>query len=261
LGDMLVKHGHGEGASPALFGDTLIVNWDHEGDSFVVALDKNTGKQRWRQARDEPTSWASPIIAEVNGKPQAIVSGTSAIRGYDLSTGEVVWHCGGLSNNVVATPVYAKGVLYAGSSYEIQSMLALSLKGAKGDLAGTDHVLWQLRRRTPYVPSPLYYREHLYFLRHYQAILTRLKGKTGEEPSGPFRLPGILNLYASPVAAAGRIYLTDQQGATLVLSADENPEPLALNRLDDSFNASAAIIGDSIILRGRKLLYRVAESE
>ena len=259
LGDMLVKHGHGEGASPALFGDTLIVNWDHEGDSFVVALDKRTGKERWRQARDEPTSWASPIIAKVDGKPQAIVSGTTAIRGYDLGTGEVVWHCGGLSNNVVASPVYADGVLYAGSSYEIQSMLALNLKGAKGDLTDTDHVLWTLRRRTPYVPSPLFYQKHLYFLRHYQAILTRLESKTGEEPSGPFRLPGILNLYASPVAAAGRVYLTDQQGATLVLSAEETPETLALNRLDDSFNASAAIVGDSILLRGRTFLYRVAE--
>ena len=261
LGDMLVKHGHGEGASPALFGDTLIVNWDHEGDSFVVALDKRTGKERWRQARDEPTSWASPIIAKVDGKPQAIVSGTSAIRGYDLATGKVVWHCSGLSNNVVATPVYAEGVLFAGSSYEIQSMLALSLKGAKGDLAGTDHALWNLRRRTPYVPSPLYYQKHLYFLRHYQAILTRLEGKTGDETSGPFRLPGILNLYASPVAAAGRIYLTDQQGTTLVLSADETPETLALNQLEDSFNASAAIVGDSLILRGGKFLYRVAEPE
>jgi hypothetical protein len=197
----------------------------------------------------------------VDGKPQAIVSGTSAIRGYDLATGKVVWHCSGLSNNVVATPVYAEGVLYAGSSYEIQSMLALSLKGAKGDLAGTDHVLWNLRRRTPYVPSPLYYQKHLYFLRHYQAILTRLEGKTGDETSGPFRLPGILNLYASPVAAAGRIYLTDQQGATLVLSADKNPETLALNQLEDSFNASTAIVGDSLILRGRKSLYRVAEPE
>jgi len=101
----------------------------------------------------------------------------------------------------------------------------------------------------------------LYFLRHYQAILTRLEGKTGDETSGPFRLPGILNLYASPVAAAGRIYLTDQQGATLVLSADENPETLALNQLEDSFNASTAIVGDSLILRGRKSLYRVAEPE
>ncbi|SVE02495.1 uncharacterized protein METZ01_LOCUS455349, partial [marine metagenome] len=136
LGDMQVKHGHGEGASPALHGETLVVNWDHEGDSFVVALDKRTGKESWRQPRDEPTSWATPIIAEVDGKPQAIVSGTTAINGYDLKTGEVIWFCGGLSKNVVASPVFAAGILYAGSSYEIQAMLALRLPGAKGDLSG-----------------------------------------------------------------------------------------------------------------------------
>jgi outer membrane protein assembly factor BamB len=261
LGDMHVKHGHGEGASPALFGNTLVVNWDHEGDSFVVALDKRTGKERWRIPRDEPTSWASPIIAQVDGKPQVIVSGTTAVRGYDLETGEVIWHCAGLSNNVVASPVFADGVLYAGSSYNIQSMLALNLKGAKGDLGKSSHVLWTRQHRTPYVPSPLFYKEHLFFLRHYQAILTRVVGKTGEEPNGPIRLPGILNLYASPVAADGRIYFTDQQGVTLVISWDKAPEILSLNRLDDSFNASAALVGDSIILRGKNFLYRLANAE
>jgi hypothetical protein len=161
----------------------------------------------------------------------------------------------------VASPVFHDGILYAGSSYEIQSMLALDLKGAKGDLKKTDHVLWTRQHRTPYVPSPLFYKGHLYFLRHYQAILTRVVGQTGEEPNGPIRLPGILNLYASPVAADGRIYFTDQQGVTLVMSWDKAPEILSLNRLDDSFNASAALVDDSIILRGRKSLYRLAESE
>ena len=262
LGDMQVKHGHGEGASPALHGNTLIVNWDHEGDSFVVALDKLTGKERWRQARpDEPTSWASPVIAVVDEKPQAIASGTGAIRGYDLASGKVLWSCPGLSNNVVATPVFADGILYAGSSYDTQAMLALRLSGARGDLSATEHLLWSRRHRTPYVPSPLLHRGHLYFLRHYQAILTRLEGPTGKEPNGPFRLPGLLNLYASPVAADGRLYFTDQQGATLVLSADPAPKPLALNQLDDSFNASAAIVGNSILLRGAKHLYRLAHSK
>ena len=261
LGDMQVKHGHGEGASPALHGETLVVNWDHEGDSFVVALDKRSGKERWRKSRDEPSSWVTPIIVEIDGKPQAIVSGTGAIRGYDLKTGEIIWFCGGLSNNVVASPVYADGVLYAGSSYEIQAMLALRLSGAKGNLAETDRVLWTRHQRTPYVPSPLLLGKYLYFLRHYQPILTRVEAQTGKELTGPFRLPGLLNLYASPVAAAGRIYLTDQQGATLVLSDDPTPETLSLNRLEDAFNASPVIVGGSILLRGERHLYRLAKPE
>ena len=258
LGDMQVKHGHGEGASPALHGETLVVNWDHEGDSFVAALGTETGKERWRQSRDEGTSWATPIIVQVDGKPQAIVSGTTAVRGYDLATGKVIWFCGGLSQNVVASPVVADGVLIAGSSYVRKAMLAIRLTGAKGDLTGTKHVLWSRHQRTPYVPSPLLHNGHLYFLRHYQAILTRLVAKTGEEPSGPFRLPGLLNLYASPVAAKGRIYLTDQQGVTLVLEAKAEPKVLGLNRLDDTFNASAAIVGQELFLRGAKYLYCIS---
>ncbi len=259
FGDMQVKHGHGEGASPALHGETLVVNWDHEGDSFVVALEAKTGKEIWRQPRDEVTSWATPVIVEVDGKQQVIVSGSTAVRGYDLASGKVIWSCGGLSKNVVASPVVADGLLIAGSSYEKQAMLAIRLAGAKGDLTGTKHLLWSRHKRTPYVPSPLLHNGHLYFLRHYQAILTRLVAKTGEEPSGPFRLPGLLNLYASPVSAKGRIYLTDQQGATLVLDDKEEPKVLGLNRLDEAINASAAIAGDELFLRGTRHLYCLAE--
>ncbi|MFP6854199.1 MAG: PQQ-binding-like beta-propeller repeat protein [Opitutales bacterium] len=259
FGEMEVKHGHGEGASPALHGNVLVVNWDHEGDSFLVALDAQTGKEKWRQPRDEVTSWATPIIIEVDGKHQAIVSGSTAIRGYDLMTGKVIWSCGGLSKNVVASPVAKDELLFAGSSYEKQAMVAIRLKGANGNLTSTDRVLWSRRQRTPYVPSLLLYRDHLYFLRHYQAILTRLEAKTGEEPSGPFRLPELLNLYASPVAAAGRIYLTDQQGVSLVLEAAAKPKILGVNRLEESFNASAAIAGNELFLRGSKHLYCISE--
>ena len=258
FGDMQVKHGHGEGASPALHGNTLVVNWDHEGDSFIVALDAKTGKERWRQPRDEGTSWATPIIVEVDEKPQVIVSGTTAMRGYDLASGKIVWSCGGLSQNVVASPVAADGVVIAGSSYLRKAMRSVRLSGAKGDLAGTDHLLWSRRQRTPYVPSPLIHRGHVYFLRHYQAILSRLEIQTGKEPTGPFRIPELLNLYASPAAAAGRIYLTDQQGVTVVLDGGDEPKILGTNRLEESINASAAIAGKELFLRGHRHLYCIA---
>src|SRR5204862_6559342 len=94
LGEMHTKHGHGEGSSPALHGDTLVVNWDHEEQSFVVALDKHTSQQRWRVARAEDTSWATPIVVEYGGKAQVIVPGTNRLRGYDLAGGAVLWECG-----------------------------------------------------------------------------------------------------------------------------------------------------------------------
>jgi outer membrane protein assembly factor BamB len=236
-----------------------VVNWDHEGRSFVAALDKRTGEPRWQVDRDEKTSWASPIVVEHEGKPQVIVSGTNRLRGYDLATGRVLWQCGGLASNIVATPVAGDGYVFAGSSYEKRFMLGIRLAGADGDIGGTANVAWSRTRATPYVPSPLYYKGSLYFLSHYQGILTRADAKTGEDKPGAIRLAGIGNIYASPVAAADRIYIADLEGATVVVSHDESPRVLALNRLNDSFSASPAIVGNELVLRGQKFLYSIAE--
>jgi outer membrane protein assembly factor BamB len=260
LGEMHTKHGHGEGSSPALHGDTLIVNWDHEEQSFVIALDKRTGRQLWRVARAEDTSWATPIVVEHAGKAQVIVPGTNRLRGYDLATGAVVWECGGLSSNIVASPVTAKGVVYAGSSYDIRALLAVRLEGARGDITGTRQVLWSRRRGAPYVPSPLLYGGSLYTLQHYQGLVSRVDVKTGDDQGGPFRLDAIDHVYASPVGADGRIYVTSRDGVTQVMSHGERvPRMLAVNRLDDRLNASAALAGRELFLRGERYLYCIAK--
>ena len=138
-------------------------------------------------------------------------------------------------------------------------MLAVRLDGARGDITGTEQVAWARHQSTPYVPSPLLYRGALYFLRHYQSILSRVDSSTGEDRPGAMRLPGIGNVYASPVAAAGRVYVTDQDGTTLVLSDGAALEMLALNRLDDRFSASAAVAGRELFLRGERHLYSLGE--
>ena len=255
LGTQNTKHGHGEGSSPVLHNNSLVINWDHEGQSFTVALDAKSGDEKWKVERDEVTSWASPIVVAHDGQDQLIVSGTDRVRSYDLKDGSEIWECGGLSANIVASPVAADGMVFAGSSYEIRAMLAIRLKGAQGDLTGTDQVVWTRIRSTPYVPSPLLYQGSLYYLRHYQGILTRLDARTGAEKNGPFRLGPIRDIYASPVAADGRLYFSDLDGTTLVISTDETPEVLAINRLDDSFSASPCLIGNEIILRGNRRLY------
>jgi outer membrane protein assembly factor BamB len=261
LGKLQIKHGHGESSTPALYGETVIVNWDQEQGSFIVALDVATGDEKWRQPRDEETSWASPIVIEYEGQPQVVVSGTTRIRGYDLETGRVLWECGGLSSNVVASPVFGDGMVFAGSSYETRALLAIRLDGTRGDVTGTKQVVWSRNDRTPYVPSPLLYDGALYFLYHYQGVLSRVEAQTGKEPTGPFRLPEITDVYSSPVAAAGRIYITDRDGTTLVMSAGENPRALARNRLDDTFSASAALVGAEMFLRGENSLYCLAEEK
>ena len=259
FGPMQSLHGHGEGSSPALYKDTLIVNWDHEGQSFIVALDKRTGKERWRVERDEVTSWASPIIIEHEGKPQVIVSGTSRVRGYDLANGKVLWECGGLSSNIVASPVSADGMVFAGSSYDKRALLANRLDGAAGDITTTDRVAWRRIRGTPYVPSPLVYDGGLYFLTHYQGILSRVDTQTGRDEPGAFRLDGIKNIYSSPVAAAGRVYVTDLDGNTIVIKSGPAPQRLALNHLSETISASAAIAGRQLFLRGEQHLYCLEE--
>jgi outer membrane protein assembly factor BamB len=261
FGDMRTKHGHGEGSSPALYGDTLIVNWDHQGESSVVAIDKHTGRDRWRVARHELTSWSTPLIVEHEGRPQAIVSATNRVRGYDLADGDVLWECGGLSGNVVASPVAADGLVYVANSYDTRAMLAIRLASAKGDVTGTNAVAWTLDRHTPYVPSPLLYDDTLCFLKHYQGFLSCLEARTGEFLFGPERLQGIRNVYASPVGAAERIYIVDRNGATAVVRRGAPFELLAVNQLDDSFSASPAVVGDELLLRGERYLYSLAEDD
>ncbi len=260
FGPMHTKHGHGHGASPTLYGDSLIVNWDHEDGSFLVILDKRTGKNRWRTERREDTSWSSPIVIECKDSkgvvhPQIVVCGTDQVRGFDLVSGEIVWECRGMSSNVVATPVYANGTLYVGSSYEKRILIAINLEDAHGDLTDTKHVVWTRTRNSPYVPSMLLYDDFLYFLSHYQNIMTRVHGPSGKDQPGPFRLGELGNIYSSPVAANGNIYVTDLSGTTMVLSHDQTPKTVAVNRLDETISASAAIEGDEIFLRGEKHLF------
>ncbi|MFQ5462319.1 MAG: PQQ-binding-like beta-propeller repeat protein [Phycisphaerae bacterium] len=258
VGTMHTKHGHGEGSSPALHGDTIVVNFDHEGQSFVIAIDKRTGKQRWRVQRDEGTSWSTPLVVDLDGRPQVIVAATRRVRAYDLLTGRVVWECGGLSGNVVASPVAADGIVYVTNSYETREMLAIRLAGAHGDITNTDAVVWSRHRHTPYVPSPLLYGDKLYFLKHYQGFLTCVQAKTGANLFGPERLQGIANVYASIAAAADRVYVVSRNGNTAVISGGTF-RLIALNHLDDSFSASPAMVDHELFLRGERFLYCIVD--
>ncbi len=260
LGKMQTLHAHGEGSSPVLYRDTLIVNWDHEGGSYLYAFNKRTGDQLWKVSRDEKTSWSTPLVVEVDGKPQVIVSATKRIRGYELATGKLIWECGGLTDNVVSSPVFTRGILIAGVSYYKQAMLGIRLAGAKGDLTSTDHVVWSLTRNTPYVSSPLLFNDTLYVIRHNQNVLARLDPMTGQPRGDLLRVEGIRDfIFSSPVGAAGRIYITGRDGTTVVLRADAENATLAVNHLDDSFSASAALVDRELYLRGEQFLYCVAE--
>jgi len=215
----------------------------------------------WKVPRDEKTSWSTPLVVEHEGKPQIVVSATKRVRGYDLKTGKQLWECAGLTDNVVSSPVYYQGLVIAGNSYYQQAMLAIRLAGAKGDITGTEHVVWKLNRLTPYVSSPLLYDDTLYFLRHNQNVLSRLDPLTGKARGEPLRLDGLEDfIFSSPVGAAGRIYITGRNGTTVVLRHDRENAAIAVNHLEDSFSATAALVGRELYLRGERFLYRIEEN-
>ena len=262
IGRMQTRNGFGEGSSPALFGDTLVINWDHEGDSFIVALDKRTGEERWRRARDEVTSWATPRIVKVGDRAQVIVPASALSVAYDLETGETVWTLEGMTANCIPSPLYSDGVVYLMSGYRGASLLAVRLQGAKGSLGESESVLWTHRKGTSYTPSGLLYDGLLYFVQGNSAILSCLDAASGEVIYEGQRLgEERATIYSSPVAADGRVYLTSREGTTVVVQHGADFKVLATNRLDDGFDASAAVVGDELYLRGAEHLYCLAQKK
>lgn len=255
LGEMQTRNSFGEGTSPAIHGDTVVIQWDHEGDDFIVALDRMTGDEKWRRPRDEPTTWATPLVVEVDGKAQVIANATNAIRAYDLETGETVWECTGMTTNAIPSPVVADGVVYIMSGFRGSNLLAIRLAGAKGDITDTAQILWSHDKDTPYVPSPLLVDGRLYFLKVNTGILSCFDVATGESKFGPTRLESVANVYASPVAGGGRIYLAGRDGEVEVIEAGPEYKVLATNKFDDGFDASPAIVGNELYLRGRNHVY------
>jgi outer membrane protein assembly factor BamB len=261
LGDKAMRNEFGEGSTPALYQDKLVVVWDHiGGQSFVTALDKNTGEEIWRDDRDEIDTWATPLVVDHQGRPQVIVPGMERLRSYDLDTGEIVWESDGLTMNPIPSPVVTPGnILIAMSGFRGNDLKAIRLDNASGDITGTDSILWELDRDTPYVPSPLLYDGVLYFLKSNSGILSVFDAETGVPHYQLQRLQAVPNVFASPVGAQGRVYLAGREGATLVIRHGPTFEILATNVLDDGFDASPALVDDEIYLRGYQYLYSIAD--
>lgn len=258
LGMMRTRYQYGEGSSPTVYGDKLIVNCDQEGDSFIATFDKNTGEELWRSARDEATTWGTPVVAAVGGRPQIVINGFRASRGYDLQEGELLWSLPGLTELCIPTPIHSDGVVYLMTGYPESALQVVRLAGSKGDLTGSENVLWSHRRNTSYVSSPVLHGDYLYFIRLVNGVLSCLDARTGDVQYEAERL-GVRTVISSLVAAADRLYVTSQAGVTKVIKMGPAFEELASNELADRFNASPAIAGDEIYLRGREFLYCIAE--
>ena len=204
LGDMTMYRWFGEAVTPVLSGETVVINWDHEGQSSLYALDAETGETKWKVDREEQSSWVTPLIVDAGGRRQIVVNSNLKARGYDFETGNVLWECGGQTRAIIATPVATDKLVFCMSGYPESALFAIPLD-SRGDITGTDGIAWQRDRDAPYCPSPLLYGDRLYFSKSNRAVLTCVDAATGDPIIANQRIPALTGSYASPGGAADRL--------------------------------------------------------
>jgi outer membrane protein assembly factor BamB len=177
------------------------------------------------------------------------------VRIYDLETGRLVWEHDGLDMNPIPSPVAEDGMVFITAGFRSSKLHAIRLADAKGNLAGSTAIAWTLDRDTPYVPSPLLYDGVLYLLKSNAGILSVFDARSGRPHYQLQRLSGLPEVYSSPVAARGRVYITSRDGTTLVIRHGSRFEVLATNTLDDGFDASPALVDSEMFMRGYRYLY------
>ena len=259
LGDKRMRNTFGEGSSPALFRNHLVVVWDHQGESFVAALDKRTGKELWRRPRKEIDTWATPLIVEVNGRAQAIVGAMNSIQSYDLETGDVVWHTAGLTMNPIPSPVAENGLVGPDERLPRQQPEGDSRRPGEGrhHRHAGDRLDVRPRHAVRAVAAAL--RRRALHAEVEQRHPDDVRREDRARRTTPLqRLDAVPNVFASPVGAAGRVYIPGREGETLVIKHGPKFEVLATNSLDDGFDASPALVDGEIYLRGYKSLYCIA---
>ena len=260
FGKMKTRGSFGEGSSPTLEGDKILVPWDHEGPSAVYALNALTGETIWKTKRDEPSAWSTPHVVEHQGKKQVILNGEKSIRGYDLESGKELWHYAGESTRPVATAVSVGDLVIVGGGRRSKFMGAFRL-GGEGDLKGTKHLAWSWERNIPDIPSAVLSGDRLYFHKGKSAVLSCVDPQTGKAHYTASRIPGISTIYASPIAAGGHLYVTGRSGTTVVIKDSKKLEVVSSNELGEGVDATPAAVDDQLFIRGEKHLFCISEKK
>jgi len=247
---------HGGGGSPTVWEDFLIFSCDGSKERFVVALDKNSGREKWRTERHGDVkrrfSFTTPLVIEVNGRSELISPGSGGVFAYDPASGRELWHAGyGEGYSVIPRPVFGDGRLYLGTGYDKATAMAVR-PGGDGDVTDT-HVDWIVSKRAPHTPSLLFDQGLVYMVSD-GGIASCLDAATGDV-IWQERATGSIS--ASPILADGRIYLQDEQGRGVVLAAGREFRILAENDLEERSLASYAVAGDSLLIRTAGHLYRI----
>ena len=247
--------GMGTGTSPIIFENFVIVQCDEENGeaSFIVALDKKTGKEAWRTPRKIQVSWSTPLLVKTAKRAELITSGTESIVSYDPATGKELWKHKGVESNAIPSPVANSEMVYVVAGFPAKIAMAIRL-GGSGDVTGTPNVPWQYTKGTAYVPSPILYGDYLYLTTD-RGILTCIDAKTGEVKYEGGRIPIPATFTASPVAFEGKILMTSEDGDTFIVKAGPKHEIIGTNSVGEPVYASPAIADGRIYIRGEKNIY------
>jgi outer membrane protein assembly factor BamB len=247
--------GMGTATSPILFNDLVIVQCDEDNgeSSFIVAVDKKTGKEVWKTTRKVQISWATPLLVRTSTRAELIASGTEFVIAYDPATGKELWRHKGLESNAIPSPVANNEMAFLVAGFPAKITMALKL-GQNGDLTGTPNEVWTYAKGTAYVPSPILYGDYLYLTTD-RGILTCLDAKTGEVKYEGGRIPIPATFTASPVAFEGKILMTSEDGDTFMIKAGPKHEIVGTNSVGEPVYASPAIADGRIFIRGEKNLY------
>ena len=249
---------HGNGGSPILVDDMLVVSCDGSNTMFVIALDKVTGKVRWRTPREHKNgskfSFGTPLLIEVNGEKQIVAPGTFHVAGYRPKDGGEIWRVDyGQGYSVIPRPVFGHGLIFLSSGYDTPVLMAIKPDG-QGNVTET-HVAWKTNKSAPHTPSPLLVGEHLYVVSD-GGIATCFEAKTGEQVWQK-RVGG--NFSSSPLFADGKIYLQSEQGDGIVLQPGAEYVELAKNELEPRTFASYAVADGALLIRTETQLYRIQQ--
>lgn len=250
----LVSWGHG--GSPALYRDMIIILCDHTPKSYLLALDKNTGKERWKADRGAGrVSHSTPFVVQNPEGDELIINSSERVDAYNPSTGELLWYLGSPRQTPIPSPVFHNRILYLIRGYRNSDFMALR-PGGRGEIK-EESLLWHAPGGASYVPSILYY-EGLIYVTNEVGIATCVDAETGKQVWRQ-RLGGIF--FASPVAGDNKVYMVSETGETFVLSAGRKPVILAQNNLDERIIASPAISDGSIFLRSDGSLFCIRKSK
>ncbi len=247
--------GLGTGTSPVLWENLVILQCDEDNGaaSFIVGIDKKTGKEVWKTPRKVQVGWSTPLLVTTAKRAELITAGTEAIIAYDPATGKELWRHEGVKSNTIPSPVANSQMVYVSAGFPAKIAMAINL-GGTGDLA--DAVVWKYAKGTAYVPSPILYGDYLYLTTD-RGILTCLDAKTGALKYEGGRVPIPATFTASPIAFDGKILLTSEDGDTFVVKAGPTHEILGTNSVGEPVYASPAVADGNIFIRGEKNIYAI----